>query len=280
MNHHSTEYQTMSQTLRQKLNANQPALGFFLMYPICGLIECIEPDWDWVWIDGQHGQFDYRSFLECVRVADGCGIPPIVRVPGHEYGVIGPVMDMNPAGIMVPMVNNAQEARAVVKATRFPPLGERSYGGRRAIDQGGRIYHQTANDDTIVIAQIETPQAIENAEAIASIEGVDVLFFSPDDIKLRLGLPIDTAISDSDELAAAMEKVITAVKNTGTIGGCVTCTSPAITMAQSLGYTLLVGTGDVGLIRQGAAAQLATLQEALHLNSQTKPSKDQNNSSY
>ena len=253
----------MKPSLRQMLKGDRIPLGLCVQFPVAGIIECMSDGWDWLWIDGQHGQHDYRSVLECVRVADYCGIAPVVRVPGHEYGLIGPAMDMRPAGIMVPMINSVQEASAVVNAVRFPPLGRRSYGGRRVIDLGGREYYKTADDDTILIAQIETQQAVDNVEAIAAVEGVDVLFFSPDDIKVGLGIPVNTALTDSDKLAAAMKQVITAAKNAGKAGGCVAPTPATIKMAAELGFSLIVGGGDVPMLREASPAKLAALQQAL-----------------
>ena len=180
----------MSMSLHQKLRTGRVILGLNLQYPAAGIIECIGAGWDWVWIDGQHGQHDYRSVLECVRVADSCGIAPVVRVSGHEPGLIGPAMDMRPAGIMVPMVNTVGEAQAIVKAARFPPLGERSYGGRRVIDLGTREYFKTADQDTILIVQLETKEALDNAAAIAATEGVDV----PDELSQRLVGRVDLCV--------------------------------------------------------------------------------------
>ena len=76
----------MSALLGDKLKAGRVAIGFNLQFPVAGIIESIGDDWDWIWIDGQHGQHDYRSILECVRVADSRRIAPVVRVPGHEPG--------------------------------------------------------------------------------------------------------------------------------------------------------------------------------------------------
>lgn len=253
----------MSMLLGEKLSSGRVVLGVNVQFPAAGIIECAGTGWDWMWIDGQHGQHDYRTMIECVRVADYCGIHPVVRVAGHEAGLIGPAMDMRPAGIMVPMVSTAEEAGAVVKAVRFPPVGERSFGGRRVIDLGTRDYYKTAGQDTILIAQIETKEAVENAEAIAATEGVDVLFFSPDDIKLRMGLAINTSVTDSKELTVAMEQVIAAAKKAGKAGGCVAATPGSIKMAAALGYTLVAGGGDVMMLRESASAKLAELRGAL-----------------
>lgn len=247
----------------QQLRDGNVALGFHLMFPAAGIIECACSGWDWLWIDGQHGQHDYRSILECVRVADAQGVAPIVRVPGHEPGVIGRVMDMRPAGIMVPMVDSAKDARRVVQAMCFPPLGARSFGGRRAIDLDGREYLQTANETALLLAQIETPEALQNAGDIASVEGVDVLFFGPDDMKVRMGIPINTPVDESDQLIEAMRTTISAANKAGKIGGCVAGTPKALRTAVSMGYRLVVGGGDVALLRTTASARLAELQRVL-----------------
>jgi len=250
-------------SLKESLTNGDVALGFALSMPAAGIIEHAGRYWDWIWIDGQHGQHDYRSMLECVRVADACGAPPIVRVPGHDPGVIGRVLDMRPAGIMVPMVDTPEDARRVVEAFRFPPLGKRSYGGRRAVDLEGREYFQTVDAKTLLVAQIETQEAVRNAEAIAATEGVDVLFFGPDDMKVRLGIPINTAITESDQLARAMEATITAAKSAGKTGGSVAGTPETLRKAVSLGYRLIAGGGDVAFLRTTSPARFAELRATL-----------------
>jgi len=239
------------------------ALGFSLSLPAAAIIETASTGWDWVWIDGQHGQHDYRTILESVRVADACGIAPIVRVPGHEASLIGRALDMRPAGIMVPMVDTPDDARRVVEAARFPPLGKRSYGGRRAADLEGREYVETADERMLLLAQIETIEGVRNAQAIAATEGVDVLFFGPDDMKVRLGIPINASINESPKLAEALEQTVTAAKSAGKITGCVTPTAEVLKLAVSLGCSLLVGGGDVAFLRTTAPAKLAELRAVL-----------------
>jgi len=250
-------------SLKERLTNGEVALGFALVLPAAAIIEHAGKDWDWIWIDSQHGQHDYRSMLECVRVADACGVAPIVRVPGHDPGAIGRVLDMRPTGIMVPMVDSPDDAHRIVEAVRFPPLGKRSYGGRRAIDMEGREYFQTADDNMLLLTQIETREAVENAEAIAATEGVDVLFFGPDDMKVRLGIPINTPATESDVLARAMADTAAAAKNAGKCTGCIAATPDSLVMATSLGYRLIVGGGDVPFLRATSPARLAELRAAL-----------------
>ena len=252
----------MSEMFAERLRNGEVVLGFGLMYPSAGAIEGMRAGWDWVWIDGQHGQHDYRSILECVWTADIHGLAPIVRVAGISPE-IGRVMDMNPAGIMVPMVNTPEDAREAAAATRFPPIGRRSFGGRRVIDIGGRGYFERESTDVLLLAQIETQEAAANAEAIAATDGVDVLFFGPDDMKVSLGIPINTPVDQSDELADAMERTIKAARNAGKIGGCVAATPASLRLAASLGYQFLVGGGDIVFLRVAANERIAELRAVL-----------------
>ena len=178
------------ESFRSVLWSGVPQLGLNVSYPAAGVVERIGPDWDWIWLDGQHGQIGYGEMLQLVRACDLIQRPAFVRVPGHEAGPIGLRLDMGATGIIVPCVDTPEQAQALVDAAKFPPLGERSFGGRRPIDFNGRTYSNTANEHTILVVQIETLQAIDNAEKIAVILGVDALFFGPDDVMLRRGFPI------------------------------------------------------------------------------------------
>ena len=247
----------------ERVKAGEIVLGFSLALPAAAIIEHACSGWDWLWIDGQHGQHDYRSMLECVRVADACVLAPIIRVPGHDPAVIGRALDMRPAGIMVPMIDTVDDARRVVDAARFPPLGSRSYGGRRAIDVEGRQYAATADERMLLVAQIETAEAVRNAPAIAATEGVDVLFFGPDDMKVRMGIPIDASLTESPRLADALAQTAAAAQNAGKIAGCVAGSPDALKLAVSLGCRFLVGGGDVAFLRTAAPAKLAQLRAVL-----------------
>ena len=247
----------------QKLKSGQVVLGVSITYPAPGMLEIFGAGWDWTWIDGQHGQLDYRTILECVRVSDAMGLAPVVRVPGHEYGIIGPMIDLRPSGIMVPMVDTAEQARQVVKAARFPPLGKRSYGGRRIRDLEGVDYFRTANTEMLVLAQIETPEAVAHAEAIAATPGVDALFLGADDLKIRLGLPGTLSVTDSDALIRAMEQTSRAAKNTGKFAGCVALNVPTLSLAISQGYRIIAGGGDVPFFREVAGKKLKEFRDAV-----------------
>ena len=229
---------------RKALQSGVPQLGCNFMYPSPGAIERIGGDWDWIWIDGQHGQQSYESTMACVRACHLIGRAAIPRVASHEPGAIGQVLDMGAAGVIVPVVNTVEEARLLVRAAKFPPLGQRSYGGRRPIDLWGRGYSDTANDDTLLIVQIESPEAVENAEAIAAIPGVDALFLGPDDILLRRGVP-PLAPRTRENLGPDMEAVARACRNQGKASVCVGIGRDPLRLCLEVGYSMIVAGGDV-----------------------------------
>ena len=250
-----------SLTIKEQLQKKDLLLGFCLMYPAPGIIERVGRDWDWIWIDGQHGQFDYNCILQCVRACELISKPSIVRVPSHDYGPIGLALDTCTSGIMVPMINTIEQADGIVKAAKFPPLGLRSYGGRRPIDLYGRAYSQNANKDVLLIAQIETDEGLKNVKEIASLPGVDALFFGPDDMAMQLALPMDKP-RKVDLFRSAMEKIADAALKEGKIAGTVTASAEMLDMAVEMGYKLCIGTGDVALLAGGsskARENLATI---------------------
>ena len=249
-----------SNVLLEKIRRGEVVLGLSLMYPSAGIIEGMCQGWDFVWIDGQHGQFSYDSLLAAVRTADATGVASLVRAPGHEYGILGPIADLDPTAIMVPMVNTAEQAKAVVGGLRFPPLGQRSYGGRRVIDRHGREYYKTR--ELMVVAQIETLEAVENAEAIAAVEGVDALFFGPDDMKARMGLPINTPPAEHPKLREAMEHTARAAQSAGKAAAGVAVSAKALQLATSMGYQMLAAGADVAFLRAAAGERLAELRGA------------------
>jgi 4-hydroxy-2-oxoheptanedioate aldolase len=239
------------------------------MYPPAGVVERIGPDWDWIWIDGQHGELGYAEVLGLVRACDLVKRPAIVRVPGHEFGPIGMALDTGAAGIIVPCVDTPAQARAVVDAAKFPPLGKRSYGGRRPIDLLGRTYSEAANRDILLICQIESPQAIENADEIASIDGVDALFLGPDDIMLRRGYSM-TEARNKTTLGQDMQAVISACRKHGKIGVMVGVGEEMLTLCLKMGFHMIVSGSDVMFLANGSKKSAGDARAILE-QSRTQP---------
>ena len=245
--------------LLEKLRADEVVLGVCNKYPAAGIVEGMCPGWDFLWIDGQHGEMDYRACMAAVRAAASVGVESLLRVPGHEAGVLGMYADMSPSGILVPMVNTPEDARRVVDRLRFPPLGNRSYGGRRVIDLDGRNFYRER--ELAVFAQIETVEALENADAIAATEGIDVLFFGPDDMKCQMGIPVNTGVLENDRLRTALECTAVAARDAGKPSAGVAPSEATLRVFLKMGYRCLCCGSDSGFLSAGSQQRRALMRD-------------------
>ncbi len=148
---------------------------------------------DSIYVDLQHSPLSLETASMLCAASIGAGITPLVRVPSHDEHDIGRVLDGGALGIIAPDVNTAGEAEALVEHTRFPPLGHRSVMGPCPVLAYRPMplaeINQTLNEQTLLIAMIETPEAVLNAEAIAAVEGVDILLIGSNDLCTGLGFP-------------------------------------------------------------------------------------------
>ena len=241
-----------------RLKTGQPALGLCTMLPGAGIIERMCPGWDFVWIDTQHGQHDFASVAEGIRAADMLGIASVVRPYSHDPGVLARFADLRPTVVMIPMVNTPAQAREIVGALRFAPAGRRSYGGRRVIDLDGREYYKLG--EPIIMPQIETAEGVRNAPEIAAVDGADILFFGPDDMRVSLGVPINTPVLDDARLRQAAEDVGRAARAAGKLGGSVAVSAPMIEFVRATGYQLFVCGADSSFLGDGAMQRLAEVK--------------------
>ncbi|MDP7636790.1 MAG: aldolase/citrate lyase family protein [Phycisphaerae bacterium] len=249
------------ESLRKRLDAGEVLLGLCNCYPLAAIIEAIGRDWDFIWIDGQHGQFSYDSVLNVVRAADLVRTHTLLRVPTHDPGILGLYADTAPSAILVPLVNTAEEAAAVASALRFAPLGNRSFGGRRPIDLYTRDYYQT--HQPVLIVQIETPQALDNAEEIVATDGVDGLLFGPDDMRIKKGIPINSPVFETPALLEAMVQVGKVARKAGKYAGCIVAGGDAARRVVDMGYQLVIGGADKGFLQASSQTQSKALRQAL-----------------
>ena len=238
--------ESFKEALEQK-----PMLGFCSMTASPSIIERIGPDWDWCWIDAQHGEWGVHNAVQAVRACNQAGIFSLVRVPGQEPGMIGKVLDTACDAVMAPMVDSREQAEAVVEAARFAPLGRRSYGGRRPVDLYGRAYSHAGRPQPLVVCQIESPTALTNLDDIAATEGVEALFFGPDDVAMARGMPMDVPRPEGC-FDAELEAVAEAAARHGKIAAGVFRSEDAFKQAINLGYRLVVCTGDIPMLADGS----------------------------
>jgi 2-keto-3-deoxy-L-rhamnonate aldolase RhmA len=172
--------------------------------------------YDAVWVDAEHRAWDAREIREMILRHHLAGIDCVFRPSAVEKADLSRMLEDGATALMIPQVNTAERARELVAAAKFPPLGDRGLDGS-GLDAGffvGRsaTYPEDANRETALILQIETPEAVANAEAIAAVPGVDLLFMGPGDLSLRLGCAPSL---QEPKLGAALAEMVAACKKQG-----------------------------------------------------------------
>jgi 4-hydroxy-2-oxoheptanedioate aldolase len=216
-----------------------------------------------VTIDMQHGLWDTTQVVHAVAAIRHGGGAPVVRVPLGDFAIASRALDFGAEAVISPMINTAADARAFVAATKYPPVGERSWGPHRATmladlaDQ--RVYLKEGNELILTFAMIETRTALDNLAAIAATPGIDALFLGPSDLSIALsqGASIDPLAPEVDR---ELERITEAARSAGKIMGAYCHTAERAAALAKRGVRFLAVGSDLGFLRAGAAAALKTLK--------------------
>jgi 2-keto-3-deoxy-L-rhamnonate aldolase RhmA len=211
----------------------------------------------WVAADMEHTESDISSIAAIIRAVSRYETLPFVRVPSNDTITIRRCLDMGAAGVIVPLVNDAESAAKAVAASKYPPCGVRGYAYTRANEWGEDFdfYSARANNDTFVFAMIETKEAVENIDGIAATPMLDGVFVGPYDLSGSYGIPGKLT---HDVLLTAKQKVISACKKYGKIAGqhIVVPDAAQIQAAAVEGYTFVALGMDTVFISQGARSAM------------------------
>lgn len=240
-------------TTKQKLLRGEIALGYAakLASPVaCEVLS--QSGVDFVQIDGQHGAWGLESLVQGLAAICAGPATPFARVLANEFHLIGQVLDAGAFGIVIPMVDTVEEARAAVRACHYPPRGTRSFGWGRAFTYGSD-YADWIHEQLFVAVQIESVPAVENAEAILAVPGVDGCIVGPQDLAWSLGFH-PREIPNRDEHARALERVVQACRNTGKIPGIDIGTPDTAAQRIAQGFRCIVMGSDARFVASGAAA--------------------------
>lgn len=162
-------------------------LNSFLSIPSAFSAEVMAAQgFDALTVDLQHGMVDAQTAVALFQGMQGRDVVPMARVGANDPAQIGKVLDSGAYGVICPLVNTAAECAAFVRATRYPPLGDRSFGPSRALFSAGADYGTRMLDEIVTFAMIETAEAMANLDAIAATEGLDALYIGPADLTLAL----------------------------------------------------------------------------------------------
>ncbi len=242
-----------------KLRSGQPAVGSWLSLCSPAAAEAMARlGWDWLVVDVEHSPVGFDTMVNCFRAAQLGGAVPMARVPWNDTVWIQRTLDAGALGLVVPMVNTAEDARSVVGNMKYATQGQRSFGGSRVASYIDGDYRTWTDQNLAVIVMIETIQAVENAEAIMAVDGVVGCFIGPNDLALSMGLtPNDTGPGTVHE--AAIQRVLAACKKTGKAAGKHCFTSAELNVRIQEGFQFLALLSDAGFMNMAAKSELGAV---------------------
>jgi 2-keto-3-deoxy-L-rhamnonate aldolase RhmA len=238
--------------MTRRLGIDRPAIGTFVNLGSALATEaCAMAGLDWLLVDLEHGSGSEDALVGQVLAAAAHDVPLFVRVESLERIRVGRVLDLGVAGVMIPRVGDAAEARRVVRWARYPPDGERGMATyNRACGFGTRTEAlSTANDEVTVIVQIETGGALEEVEEIAATPGVDALFVGPLDLSQALGFRGDY---EAPVFQEAVVRVATAAADHGIAAGILAKDREAADRYAAAGFGLIAVGSDFSFLMEGA----------------------------
>jgi len=216
---------------------------------------------DWLLIDQEHGPGDNKDLLVMAQAASRYPTTVLVRVAWVDRILIKRALDLGLGGIMVPYVQTAETAKEVVRYAKYMPQGERGIASSpRASGYNANFtdYFANANNNLLTVVQIETGQSVDNAEAIAAVDGVDVLFVGP--LDLAISTKYHPVMFDDKNYVALLERVAKAAKNQGKACGILLPNVKWIPLLKGLGYTFVACGADGGMVANGMKSSLEALR--------------------
>jgi 2-keto-3-deoxy-L-rhamnonate aldolase RhmA len=244
---------------RTRLQSGEPVVGAFvnLASPLCTEIMGIA-GFDWLVLDLEHGAGDEARLTSQLQALKGSGVAALVRIEGVDLPRFMHALDLGADGVLVPRLRSADDARRCVEYAR--------YDGSRGVARYNRSWHwgqakrslAEADAEVVCVAQIETAEALADVDAIAAVDGVDVLFVGPSDLSHSLGM---TCPPDDPDLLEHAAKVAAAARANGKAAGVLTGNLQQLRAYRELGFTFLGCSSDGSVLIEGASALATNLRE-------------------
>jgi len=244
-------------SLKERLRNGEQVLGTMVttfaspdiakILQVCGF--------DFLIVDCEHGSFTTREVANIIAVARGIGMPALVRIPEMRREHALKFMEMGASGLLLPNTESAEQAKMLVDCTKYAPLGHRGVSLSRPHTDfkkvSGATYMPEANDDTILMCQIESRKGVENVEEIIAVEGIDVAFIGPNDMSQDYGI---LGQFEHPEIVAAFEKIVAAAQANGKWAGAHFGGAAPLKPWLKKGMQINMWNSDNGLLALGAAA--------------------------
>ena len=250
--------------VRERLAAGEPSVGTWLGLPSPEAAEHVATlGFDWLNVDTEHNPIDIRTLSLMLGAIAGSVVAPLVRIPWNTGENIKRVLDAGAWGIVVPMVNSRAEAEAAVAAARYPPRGERSVGGSLTgvrFRAAGGEYLQQADDNILVVLQIEHITGVEHADEILSVPGVDACFIGPNDLAASMGVGVGVPLeSDAPRLVEAIGEIRAACVRNGVAPGIHCSGADGVNQRLAEGFQFLAMASEASYLLSGLKGDLSRL---------------------
>jgi 4-hydroxy-2-oxoheptanedioate aldolase len=250
-------------TLRSTLTSGGVVVNGWLAIPSSFSAEVMaHQGFDSLTIDMQHGVVDYQAAVTMLQAISTTSVIPLARVPWGDPAWVMKLLDAGAYGVICPMISNRAQAEALVQICRYPPLGYRSFGPIRAKYYAGADYHDHANDEILVIAQIETNEALENLDEILTVPGLDAVYVGPSDLSLAMGHQPRQGQNDAP-VVAAKKRIVEACKRHGVPAGIHNQTAEAALSMVAEGYQFVTIASDDRFLSAKAGAEVAAMRKGL-----------------
>jgi len=245
------EFSMKQNQVRAKLKRGEVSVGTWLSLadPTAARLMA-RVGFDWLNVDLEHTPTNYETMAQTFAVTCLEGPVPLARVPFNSVENIKRVLDNGAFGVIVPMVNSVAEAKAVVDAARYAPIGARTIGGQlhaANFNCSPADYYEKANDELLVVIMAETVQAIASLEEIARVPGIDAIFIGPNDLLNSLGLK-PAFDSDDPRFNDALQKVVRVCKENGIAPGIHTADAAMAKRRIDAGFQFIACSSEVGMM--------------------------------
>jgi 4-hydroxy-2-oxoheptanedioate aldolase len=247
--------------VKRKLREGQASVGTWLNIDSTYTAELMaQAGFDWLVVDMEHGPLDLLLTGQMMQAIRTTQTIPLARVGWNDLILIQQTLDLGAYGLVVPMVNSAHEAREVVRAARYPPIGERSRGGTRAhlaFGADALTYGRRADDEILLLVQVETGQSVEAIDEILAVPGIDGFFLGPNDLSTSLNVWPAKLHDPEPVFATAIDRVLQAALRAGKVPGIMV---PDVAMANrylAQGFTFVSLASEIRLMEMAIKGYLA-----------------------
>ncbi len=216
--------------------------------------------YDWVCVDTQHGLIGYDAMVPMLQALTAAGSATVVRVGWNDAATIMKTLDAGAEGVIVPMVNTVEEARAAVAACRYQPHGNRSWGPIRPRLLNPE-YSIDSAQEVVCVVMCETVEAMANLDGILQVPGIDAVFVGPNDLAVSMGIRGSAYAGENAEHHRAMERIVAACQARGITAGIMCGTPETAEHWRQAGYRMLAIEADARLLARAAAADAQRCRE-------------------